>query len=102
LTTGSLEANHAFVENTGLVDAIGKQRELVPQHEQHWFDIYGSRPDTGELSKARPARWAAVDRVCVPGRQSGITRSGCDVHDVAQRKRAEWRMIWRPRPMKPH
>jgi PAS domain S-box-containing protein len=48
-----LEANPAFEKHTGLVGAIGKTvRELVPQHEAHWFEIYGEIVKTG-----RPARF---------------------------------------------
>jgi PAS domain S-box-containing protein len=44
-----LEANPAFVEQTGLVDAVGKRmRDLVPAHEAHWFEIYGRVAQTGE------------------------------------------------------
>ncbi|MFB2970168.1 PAS domain S-box protein [Aerosakkonema sp. BLCC-F183] len=43
-----LEANPAFEKHTGLVDAIGKTvRELLPQHEAHWFEIYGKIALTG-------------------------------------------------------
>ncbi len=38
-----LEVNPAFEELTNLKDVIGKgARELIPGHEEHWFDIYGS------------------------------------------------------------
>jgi len=44
-----VEANPAFIEQTGLVDVVGKTaRELVPQLEQHWFDIYGMVATAGE------------------------------------------------------
>ena len=37
-----LEINPAFERQTGLVDAIGKRmREFAPDHEEHWFEIYG-------------------------------------------------------------
>ncbi len=43
-----LETNRAFVEQTGLTDAIGRtMRELAPAHERHWFDIYGRVARTG-------------------------------------------------------
>lgn len=43
-----LEANPAFEKHTGLVDVIGKTvRELVPQHEAYWFEIYGRIALTG-------------------------------------------------------
>jgi len=44
-----IEANPAFVKQTGMADAVGKtMRDLIPAHEQHWFDIYGRVADTGE------------------------------------------------------
>ena len=44
-----LEANPAFEQQTGLVDAIGKtMRELAPQHEAYWFEIYGGIARSGE------------------------------------------------------
>lgn len=37
-----IETNPAFERQTGLVNAVGKwMRDLAPDHEQHWFDIYG-------------------------------------------------------------
>ena len=44
-----LEINPAFERQTGLRNAEGKRmRELAPNHEQHWFDIYGKIALTGE------------------------------------------------------
>jgi len=44
-----LEVNQAFERQTGLVDATGRyMREMAPDHEQHWFDIYGRIALTGE------------------------------------------------------
>lgn len=44
-----IETNPAFARQTGLNDAVGKRmRSLVPDHEQHWFDIYGRVARTGE------------------------------------------------------
>lgn len=44
-----LEVNPAFVAQTGLVDATGRwMRDLAPNHEQHWFDLYGHVALTGE------------------------------------------------------
>lgn len=43
-----LEVNGAFEKQTGLKRAAGKRmRELAPDHEQHWFDIYGEIALTG-------------------------------------------------------
>jgi PAS domain S-box-containing protein len=44
-----LECNPAFEEQTGLQKAEGKlMRELVPDHEEHWFELYGKVALTGE------------------------------------------------------
>jgi PAS domain S-box-containing protein len=43
-----LEINPMFEQQTGLFDAVGKTvRELVPQHEEHWYEIYGEVALTG-------------------------------------------------------
>lgn len=43
-----LEVNGAFERQTGLSHAVGKRmRELAPEHEQLWFDIYGQVALTG-------------------------------------------------------
>jgi signal transduction histidine kinase/CheY-like chemotaxis protein len=47
-----VEANPAFVIQTGLTDAVGRSmRSIVPGHEQHWFDIYGRVATTGEHAR---------------------------------------------------
>ena len=44
-----VEANAAFENQTGLHDAVGKRmRELAPDHEEHWFEVYGQIAMTGE------------------------------------------------------
>ena len=44
-----LEINEAFEKQTGLHDAQGKlMRDLAPDHEEHWFEIYGKIALTGE------------------------------------------------------
>jgi PAS domain S-box-containing protein len=44
-----LEINPAFEKQTGLHNAQGKlMRELAPDHEAHWFEIYGKVALTGE------------------------------------------------------
>ena len=44
-----LEVNAAFEGQTGLHDATGKlMRDLAPDHEAHWFEIYGKVALTGE------------------------------------------------------
>ena len=47
-----LEVNQAFERQTGLVDALGRRmRDMAPEHEQHWFDIYGRIALTGEPAR---------------------------------------------------
>ena len=47
-----LETNPAFVQQTGLMDAIGRTaRELVPNLEQHWVDVYGQVAVSGEAKR---------------------------------------------------
>ncbi len=44
-----LEINPAFEGQTGLVKAEGKlMRDLAPDHEEHWFEIYGKIALTGK------------------------------------------------------
>jgi PAS domain S-box-containing protein len=44
-----LEINPAFEKQTGLRNAQGKlMRELAPDHEAHWFELYGKVALTGE------------------------------------------------------
>lgn len=44
-----LEINASFEQQTGLFNAVGKRmREFAPDHEEHWFEIYGKIALTGE------------------------------------------------------
>ncbi len=44
-----VEANPAFVKQTGLVNAVGRTaRELVPNLEPHWVEMYGRVAATGQ------------------------------------------------------
>ena len=54
-----LEVNPAFEKHTGLRNAVGKRiRELAPDHESHWFGIYGNVALTGQ-----PARFVNEARM---------------------------------------
>ena len=89
-----LEVNSAFEQQTGLVNAEGKwMRTLAPDHEQHWFDIYGKVALTGEQIRfempaaALDGRWyeVAAFRIGAPEkRQVAIL-----FKDVKERKDAE-------------
>jgi PAS domain S-box-containing protein len=73
-----LEVNPAFERQTGLKDAVGRwMRDLAPDHEQHWFDLYGRVALTGEPARfeqvaAALGRWYDVHayRVDGPGRNT--------------------------------
>lgn len=62
-----VETNPAFAVQTGLSDAVGRRmRDLAPEHEQHWFEIYGRVAMTGEavrfdhFAKGLGERWFDV------------------------------------------
>jgi signal transduction histidine kinase/CheY-like chemotaxis protein len=61
-----VEVNPAFLGHTGLADPVGRLiSELVPGHDQHWFDIYGRIALTGEPARfednaAAMGRWFDV------------------------------------------
>ena len=58
-----LEVNPAFERQTGLIQAEGQwMRTLAPQHEQHWFDIYGAVALTGEPIRFENPAHALQDR----------------------------------------
>jgi len=47
-----LEANLAFERQTGLQQAVGRRmRELAPDHEEFWFELYGQVAVTGEAKR---------------------------------------------------
>ena len=91
-----LKTNRAFQHQTGLVDAVGKTaRELVPQLEQHWFDLYGRVATTGEATRFdngsdAMGRWFEVHALRVgkaADRMVGIIFS-----DMTARRRSEQSM----------
>ena len=88
-----LEVNQAFEEQTGLHDAQGKlMRDLAPEHEEHWFEIYGKIALTGETARfeneARALnRWYEVCAFRVGGQES--RKVAICFNDITERKRAE-------------
>jgi signal transduction histidine kinase/CheY-like chemotaxis protein len=88
-----LEVNPAFERQTGIKDAKGRlMRQIAPDHEQHWFDIYGRIALTGEaLRFEKPA--AALRRyfdVCAfrVGAPE-LRRIGIAFNDITERKNLE-------------
>ncbi|MGF6272431.1 PAS domain S-box-containing protein [Massilia sp. UYP11] len=88
-----VEANPAFVKHTGLVDAVGKTiRQLVPTHEQHWFEIYGRVAQTGEAvrfeNEARGLdRWYDVHATRLGPPE--LRRVAVLFTDITERRRSE-------------
>ncbi len=88
-----LELNPSFERQTGLLDAKGKRiRDILPDHEQYWFDIYGRIARTGDperfVSEARAlGRWYDVYafRIGMPDEK----KVGILFSDVTERKRTE-------------
>ncbi len=87
------EANQAFTTHTGLEDCVGRSmREMVPAHEQHWFDIYGRVADTGQAERfveeaKAMRRWFDVYATRL-GR-AGSDRVAVVFSDITQRRLAE-------------
>ena len=88
-----LEVNPAFERQTGLVDALGKTaRQLVPDLEERWFQIYGKVGLTGEpirfMEGSEPMnRWFDVYAIRVgPAADKKVALM---FRDVSERTRTE-------------
>jgi PAS domain S-box-containing protein len=88
-----LEINPAFERQTGMHDAQGKlMRDLAPNHEAHWFELYGKVALTGEPAhfenEAKAlGRYYDVRAYRVGGAES--RKVGILFNDITDRKRAE-------------
>jgi len=88
-----LEVNKVFEEQTGLIEAQGKfMRELAPEHEGHWFEIYGKIALTGEpawfVNEAKALnRWYEVRAFRVGGKES--RKVAICFYDITERKHLE-------------
>ncbi len=71
-----LEVNEAFERLTGLEQVIGKTaRQVVPNHDTHWFDIFGRvvrtrEPVRVEQQTSAINRWFDVNAFCIGEPQS--------------------------------
>jgi len=87
------QVNPAFERHTGLRGATGKTiREMVPDHEPHWFETYGRVALTGEPVRfvdhaAAMGRWFDVYAFRPDG--AGSRRVAILFNDISERKRAE-------------
>ena len=88
-----LEVNPAFESQSGLHDAQGKRmRELVADHEAHWFETYGKVALTGEparfVNEAKGlGRWFDVAAFRFGG--SASRKVAVLFTDITERKRSE-------------
>jgi PAS domain S-box-containing protein len=88
-----LEVNFAFERQTGLKDAKGKtMRELVSDHDAHWFEIYGEVALTGRATRfqsysASLRRW--FDVYAFPLYAPENRRVAVLFSDITERKQAE-------------
>jgi len=86
-----VEINSAFERQTGLQQALGKTiRQMVPNHDAHWFEIYGKVARTGEAIRfENPAtamqRYYDVFAFRIGG--DGSERVGVLFNDITERKR---------------
>ncbi len=88
-----LEINPSFEAQTGLLNAQGKlMRELAPDHEKQWFDIYGRIALTGKpehfVNEARALnRWYDVRAYRLGGQES--RKVAILFNDITERRQAE-------------
>ncbi len=88
-----VEINQAFEKHTGLQQALGKTiRQMVPDHEAHWFEIYGNVARTGESIRfenqaAAMRKYYAVFAFRVGG--DGSRRVGILFQDITGFKQSE-------------
>ena len=88
-----VEINPAFEKQTGLQQALGKTIcQMVPDHDAHWFELYGDVARTGVAIRfENPAtamqRYYDVFAFRIGG--DGSTRVGILFNDISDRKRAE-------------
>ena len=88
-----LEVNPTFELHTGLHDAVGHTaRELVPNLEQHWLDIYGEVARTGEARRFHQGSLAmgrSFDVEALRVGQPGERKVALLFRDVTERERAD-------------
>jgi len=88
-----VEANPAFELHTGFKDAVGRTiRELVPDHDGHWFEIFARVAATGEPTRfmreaKATGRWYDVSVYRPGGPES--RRVAILFNDITERKGAE-------------
>jgi PAS domain S-box-containing protein len=88
-----IEANPAYGEHTGLHDAVGHTaRELLPELEEHWFEIYGRVARTRtplRFESGSAVMGRAFDVFAFPVDAPEAGRVALLFKDVTAQKRAE-------------
>ncbi len=92
-----LETNRAFEKQTGMHGAAGKRmREFVPNHEEHWFEIYGEIATTGKPKRftraAKPLMGGWYDVYAFPVGARNSNRVAILFKDITEAKLAEDRL----------
>lgn len=88
-----LETNAAFIQQTGLTDAVGQSmKALAPGHETRWFEIYGriARSRVAERFEDRAealGRW--YDVFALPVDAPEKRRVAVIFHDILKRRLTE-------------
>ena len=85
--------NRAFADQTGIVDPIGRtMREIAPDHEEHWFEVYGRVAQTREsehFEGAADALGRSYEVYAFPFGEAELGQVGVLFQDITERKRAE-------------
>jgi two-component system, chemotaxis family, CheB/CheR fusion protein len=88
-----VQVNEAFERQTGLTEVVGRTaRELIPDHEEHWFDTYGRIARTGTPERFEAPAEALgryYDAYAFPVGEAAERRLGVLFRDVSARKEAE-------------
>jgi PAS domain S-box-containing protein len=91
-----LQISPSFERQTGIKNAVGRRmREIAPQHEEHWFEIYGRIALTGEAMRfeneaKQLKRWYDVYAFRVEDPK--CRRVGILFNDITERKQTEERL----------
>jgi diguanylate cyclase (GGDEF)-like protein len=85
-----LEINPAFEKQTGLHQAQGKTiREMVPNHDVHWFEIYGKVARTGTEIRFENSAVAMEKHYDVFAFRIELNKVGVLFKDISDRKKIE-------------
>ena len=88
-----VEVSPSFARQTGFVHGAGRSmREIAPDQDEHWFEIYGRVSLTGEPARFEQqqtplGRWWSVYAFRIEDRPRG--QIGVVFDDITQRKRRE-------------